>query len=176
MSNRRAPKKTSGLRAALAARKTRIERYGVPLVESHVADEAAAAFSRHSERLVFATFSGDADLADSVRGEAERAKADLEKCFYWIRFQGLPEADFDALVNEHPPTDEQRARGEKWNPETFPYALLVACILDDDSGMDADEWKAELGSPRWTRSDRVALLRTVYDANQREFSHGIPKG
>lgn len=174
MTARQKPK--SGLRAALAAKKVRIEHFDVPLEEFDVVDAAGKIVEGLTERLTYAKAAGgESPVITQLEAALDAAKADLRKHYYRVSFRGLSEADFEAVVNDNPPTDTQAKAGEQWNIDTFIYALAEACCTDPD-GPSADEWKAELATDRWNRNDRGAFINAVLAANMREFSYGIPKG
>jgi hypothetical protein len=172
------------LRAALAAKKVRRTFYDIPLVDSAVADELAAKVRRAEGVLSILGIGDSSDAKDRAAADQELAdaKSELAACFHRVYFEGLQEEDFDALVNEHPPTAEQADEDKKlpqdekrlWNADTFIPALLAECYVGDD-GLTADEWATELKKPKWTRADVGALVREVMDANRRSFSDGIPK-
>jgi hypothetical protein len=69
------------------------------------------------------------------------------------------------LINEHSPTEEQKAEGADWNPDTFRPALIAACAVD--AGMTAEQWAEELADDRWSVADRNELFRLPLDANLR---------
>jgi hypothetical protein len=90
------------------------------------------------------------DLPDSVRVELDEAKdrlhaaeEDLKPHLIWFRVTSLPPKQYDKLVSEHPPTDEQGKQAKKdgitalaYNHETFLLELVVRCAayvyaLDD---------------------------------------------
>lgn len=181
MSNRKTPaKKTAtGLRGALSARKARLSHFDVPVADSDVADAAARKVERLTNMLnLLRVQDGPGESVDRIEKQAEEAKAELAACFHRIHFKGLSGDDYDALLNEHPPTAEQKKEKDEqgreplFNPETFIPALLEACYVGED-GMTADEWKTELDG--WPWPDRVDLQRAVTNANTRPFSDGIPK-
>lgn len=166
--------KSRGLRAALAAKTSRITHFDLPIVESEEADAKGKRVTELTNRRDFARVTKDNETVAKLDVEIAEAKADLAACFYRISFKGLTMLDFDALVNEHPPTKEDAKNDMQWNEETFVYALLEASCVNEDN-MTAEEWKADLNSGRWTRADRNALFNAVYSANLQDFSAGIPK-
>lgn len=182
MSNTRkaAVKKTpTGLRGALAARKARLSHFDIPVADSDVADASARKVERLTNMLnLLRVQDGDTESVKRLEKQVEDAKTELAACFHRIHFRGLSGEDYDALLNEHPPTAEQKKEKDEqgrpplFNPDTFIPALLEACYVGDD-GMTADEWKAELED--WPWPDRVDLQRAVTNANTRPFSDGIPK-
>lgn len=165
--------KKMGLREALAAKKSRVSHFDVPIVDSDVVDEISTRVRAIDERLDFATTLKNEEMAEAARKDLAKVKAELRACFYRISFTGLPLADFDALVNEYPPDAEQSKRGEVWGAD-FIYALIEASVIDG-GGMTTEEWKAEMDSARWTRADRAAFFNAVLSANTQQFSEGIPK-
>lgn len=174
MSNRRTAK-TKGLRAALAKKQVRVESFDIPLVDYATAKAAALAVEEASQRAVYTKFGTEDDVKKAVEADLVKCKAALAKCFHRVEFRGLGESAYDALLNEHPLTDEEREAGEKVG-ENFIVALIVASIVDGDD-MTEDDWKAELADEsRWPRADKNALFETVLSANARAFTDGIPKG
>lgn len=173
--NSRAP--GTGIRAALKQRKTRLEHFDIPLVESDVADEKARALTkaRNDLDMINLVKVDDEELIARHHTAVDTAQAEVDACYHRVSFRGLSADDFDALVNEHPPTEDQAKAEHTWNPDTFFYALIVACVVDGD-GMTDQDWRTELARPEWSRADLAALRGAVFAANQRGFSEGIPKG
>lgn len=105
------------------------------------------------------------------------AKA-IESCFVKIKITSLPADEYDALIDAHPPTAEQKAEdGEGdtlWNEDTFRPALLAACT---DEGMTADDWSAALKkmSKGERRSIWVAVL-TLNESNRQPSLEAVGKG
>lgn len=70
--------------------------------------------------------------------EAERDAAydAAQQHVYDFTFESLSAAAWDRLVADHPPTDDQAEQlaGPKgrlrWNPETFPVALVASCLVE----------------------------------------------
>lgn len=84
-------------------------------------------------------------------------------------FEGLGRSRYDLLVAEHPATDEQAAavpEGQtlRWNPETFPPALLAAsCVEPADIAGDVEEW-AEIHRD-WSAGQNARLWGACLAAN-----------
>lgn len=68
-------------------------------------------------------------------------------------FQDIGRRAYDALVREHPPTEEQKQQWKDvggqgplaWNLETFPPAIISACAVDPEIPFEAaiqimDDW------------------------------------
>lgn len=169
-------RKKGGLRAALAEKKTRVEHFDIPIADSDTVDKLVGRLNDARQALTFANISDDKAAQNRAQAEVDKVQAEVDACFYRVHFKGLSsDADLDALMNAHPPTDEQRDKGLAYNPDTFDLALLVASITGDDE-MTEDEWRAEVYSDKWTRADRRRLFDTVTAANTQSFSDSIPKG
>lgn len=107
----------------------------------------------------------DYDAAREALGEAtsdnrterekalEDAKAALAEASVTMRFQSIGRKKYDALIDAHPATDEQKADAKKqgvdempaYNIETFPPALIQASCADpelseDDVQQIYDDW------------------------------------
>lgn len=177
----------SGLREALAAKKVRTEHYPILLVESDVVRPLAEKLQQMRNVAFGASLGDDQKAKDDAAAKVKEAQAALDACFWDVAFQGLrSQGDFSALVNAHPPTDEQVAEAKRdgadeaaiekmMDMDGFHVALLMACIVDGD-GMTAEEWRAELWSAKWTNADREALFMRVEMANQLPASQLIPNG
>lgn len=92
----------------------------------------------------------DAELAF----DEAKAKADGES--EWFLIQALADREFNDLIDAHKPTEEQKRRAKKekgpratlgWNEETFPNALIAACVSlitfgdeDPDTGQRDEEY------------------------------------
>jgi hypothetical protein len=68
-------------------------------------------------------------------------------------FQSIGAAEWDALVAKHPPTKDQRADGEPFNPDTFGPALLaMVCV---EPALTVEDWTEFWNSPDWNRGEIV---------------------
>lgn len=72
-----------------------------------------------------------------------------------ILLRAISSAEYDALLDEHPPTKDQRAEGATFNSDTFPPALFSrVCVEPKVSYEDALEiWE----SGGYSRGDIGAL-------------------
>lgn len=185
MSNTQKPR---GLRAALKDRKVRKTYYDIPIVDHEVAQKASEELDvvKNVERAGEYLLSREPENAEQLQQAVEAAQREIEKaterlhdCFYRVWFVGMPEKDFDKLVNDFPPSDEQKAearlRGEDepvWDEDEFPFHLLERCA--QESELTAEEWKAETES--WTKAERRELIARVVECNIRSFSSTISFG
>lgn len=85
---------------------------------------------------------------------------------------------FEQLVGDHPPTDEQRARGDQWNVNTFAPALLAACIGQDEvDPMTEKDWREWWTTPRAAAAGELGkLFDTCLQVNDRSPDVQVGKG
>ncbi len=167
--------KRKGLREALAAKKVRTWHYPIPITESEVVDPLSEALQIARQQAFRANLGTDQKAKDEAAAKVTAAKAALDACFWIVDLQGLRSgADFNALVNAYPATEEQKAADPEaeMDLDGFHVALLMASIVDGE-GMTEAEWREALWSDRWTKADRDQLFSTVRLANERGFSDGI---
>ena len=81
-----------------------------------------------------------------------------------VKAKSLSFKAYDALLGEHPPTDEQKKKNASYNVDTFAPALLAACLVEPTL---TDEEAAELWvSPEWSKGELSDLFLFCVDLNQ----------
>lgn len=132
-----------------------------PIRTGRVADVKAA-----RERLDEAIRLRDKALGIDERLEQEvrDARAALDALYEDVVVRALPPAQFEALVAEHPPTDEQADEGLTWDPATFVPALLAACV---DLPWSAEEWAELCTAGPLALGEITALFETAVQINGR---------
>lgn len=120
-------------------------------------DAAYAAVESATQALQIAEASGGDTTA--ARERLEAAQAALEPFAELLHAVTLAPDVYDDLVDAHPPTDEQRAKGHIWDPETFVPALLAACLQQDgEPVMSAEDWDEWSHTPGAAASGELATL------------------
>ncbi|HLS44285.1 MAG TPA: hypothetical protein VK045_02515 [Ornithinicoccus sp.] len=142
--------------------------------------EADAAYAEHESALrdLETAESRGADLA-AAKARVEQAAAALAPHQEVLHVAPIPPSQYDELVGEHPPTDEQRARNYQWNPDTFGPALLAACIGQDlppDERMSEKDWIDWAASGASGHAEYVLLVNTALEVNSRTVSIHVGKG
>lgn len=101
-----------------------------------------------------------AKLAKQVHAARERVRASETE----FRFQALGDREWSDLHAAHP----SKEKGQAWDPETFPHALIAACSVDPVMTAEQVIELFEL----LNAGQRDALFQCAYDANVE--ATGIP--
>lgn len=149
--------------------------------------EAQAELEKAARALRQAEIRGDktpehkADLK-RCKAAVTRAKKKVESCFTVITIRAIETDQYEDLISDHPPTDEQLAEAGKdpadrpeWNEDTFYPALLAACV---DGDMTAGDW-ADFLEHKLSRGERRQLMYALIAVNENERmpeSMMLPKG
>lgn len=130
---------------------------------------------------------GDAEAERTSLLEEKEAvlavkKQELEEASVKFVFQAIRRDRYDALVSEHPPTDKQREEAEAvgesglaFNPDTFPIALIVECMVEP-SGYDRAEMVDWLSSESWNQSELLTLFQACLLVNTSSSVVSLGKG
>lgn len=115
--------------------------------------------------------------AATASGDEERitlAREAVAACYEDVVIVALPPADMEALIGQHPPTQEQRSRNGIFNPATFVPALLAACVESDVTEDDWREYTSTAGP--MTAGEVTALFNAAWDLNYRIPDPDLGKG
>lgn len=124
---------------------------------------------------------GDADEIKRTKAAVGRAQKKFDACFEHLTIRALRPRDYDDLIEEHPPTEEQLAAATdpldtpQWNRETFRPALLAACIEGDMTAEDWAEWLEE-SSSRGEGQKLFIVTLALNEAERLPESAMLPKG
>jgi hypothetical protein len=94
--------------------------------------------------------------APQIAKRLEQVEQELEDSIVTLTFEDIGRARFEALIESHPPTDDQIKRhGDSlsWNPETIAPVLIAACSADPEISLEEAEQICE----EWSTGD-VQLL------------------
>lgn len=174
-----------GLKDRFAAR--RLPRVTVPLRMdfSPESDTALREFTTAEAALSDAKLRNVPDLTGLER-RVERARAALAPFYERLVVRALTPDEMDALVAEHPPTEEQKAKAKErggeasWNPTTFAPALLGACVSTEDDpdkpAMSVEDWAGIVSSGPVSGGEIRYLISTALDINDRSPDPDLGKG
>lgn len=156
----------------------------VPIVlDSDIADayEEAKAAYEEAKRLDSVRSTDDTRSALVVAEEKlEEARALAEENTAEFVLRSIGRKPFELLVDEHPPTEKQKAEAKKagseinWNADTFPPALVAACLVEPQ--MSADDVLEMWDSPDWNQAELLSLFFGAMDANQNRRMIDLGKG
>ena len=165
MSNR----KKSQRERLLGKRRLSVQ-YPVKVEDTTVAEkELEEARTALRQALIAADSEAEATVVNARR-RRDKALAAVEACYETLTISALRPADLEALLAEHPATDED-GPDALWHVDTFRPALLAACV---ESDMTADDWAA-FCEDNLSRGERDDLWLTVLAVNQRVPDSAIPK-
>lgn len=131
------------------------------------ATEAAAKLQAATLAHQRAVIRDDPEPLKRTKAALKRAQKAYDTCFAQVVLRALPPRDYEALICEHPPTDEQMAgttpdSAPQWNRDTFRPALLAACAEGD---MTTEDWAAFLDDHS-SRGEGDALFVAALAVNE----------
>jgi hypothetical protein len=94
-----------------------------------------------------------------------------------VTLRALPAADWEALLELHPATEEQREAGAQWGPG-FRLALLAVSVVPDDgdSPTTEAEWEAMTKDGSVGAGEFNALFTAAVGLNLRSPDSRVGKG
>lgn len=157
-----------------AGRRERLLNRSLPtdVHQLRVEDDAAAQAELVAARgqLELAPFRPEG--ADEAVAAAEKrvaaARRAVEACYEPVTLRALRPKAFEALVAEHPPTEE----GKAWGP-TFPRALFLACAPTGEDDPSQEEWESIL-EDGLSHGEKEALFQRALEVNARWPSGAVP--
>lgn len=159
----------------LMSRKKPVTKTVTIAMDPDLADEYEAAKRARDIAAVRAGGSDDKERQVAL-WEAEEELAAVERRLHdedavaVFTFRSIGRAAYDAIVDAHPPTPAQRAKAKREglgelaaNLETFPPALVSACLVDPIISHDdmAKLWVND----NWNQAELGALLEGAASAN-----------
>lgn len=126
--------------------------------------------------------------AQAALWEAEEKLAQVqqrmvdEEAVVQFTFRSIGRAAYDALVDANPATPAQRAKfkaqgiteGINWNEETFPPALVAACLVEPK--LSEAEVQALWRDPNWNQAELSALVVAAIKVNGNRRTADLGKG
>ncbi len=124
-------------------------------------DELAKAMDRDAR-------SNAPDEAPAILRRIDELEQQVNSSIHHFKLRSIGSA-WDALIGEHPPSDEQRRAGQRWG-DGFRKDAVVACLVDpvisDDAEAD-DLWES------LDKGTRDLLFHTALNANEGAAT-GVP--
>lgn len=118
---------------------------------------------------------GSVDVAE-LRARVAAAREAFDACeFETVTVRALPPSEWEALLDEHPPNDEQRAAGAQWNLASFRPALLAASVVpaDGDEPSAAEEWEQFAKDGTLSAGELNGLFNAAVNLNLRVPSSAV---
>jgi hypothetical protein len=114
-----------------------------------------------------------ADQAAALRkakARLKRAEAKVRACYEFVQLRAMEPAAFETLIGQHKP--RPGTEDQVWNLETFPPAVLLACVQGDRSPQDWEHILAHVLST----GERRDLCNAAIRLNLRTPDASLPKG
>lgn len=113
---------------------------------------------------------------DGARVESARAALDALPVLAF-ECATLPPADWENLIDQHPPTDEQAARGWAWDPKALRLPALAAAVtLKGHGQQSAERWGELYDAGSLSAGELDELFGTVVALNSRAQRVSLGKG
>jgi hypothetical protein len=74
-------------------------------------------------------------------------------------FRAISRKEYDLLIDAHPPTKIQVAKGDQFNVDTFAPTLLANVCVEPE--IDAPTWGRYWKSPEWSNGELMGLFFTA---------------
>lgn len=126
--------------------------------------QTRATVSSDNTEVAFALIEAEQRL-EELRRQLEETEAVVV-----FKFRGIGRSAFNALLDKHQPTAEQRAvaKGQgwdtlAWNPDTFPPAVISACLVEPEltPSQVLELWE----SPDWNQAELQVILNAAVEVN-----------
>jgi hypothetical protein len=96
-----------------------------------------------------------------------------------VTLRALSPPEWEALVELHPPTEEQQGRGAQWNAATFRPALLAACVVppeDEPEPLTAEYWERVVKDGELGAGEYNTLCNAAVTLNLRAPTSAVGNG
>lgn len=115
----------------LAGKRPQRDTFEVVLDEAPILEVAKATNELGLARMIGRPAEEVAELEATLRA-AEEARDEADARIL-LHLHGLARPAYEALILEHPPTAEEKERGEGYSAESFAPALVALCVVDPDA-------------------------------------------
>lgn len=99
------------------------------------------------------------DLLRSKRRRSKTISLDINGQQAEFVFNALSAAELDKLQAKFPPSAEQKLKGMAWNADTFPPALVAACLSEPE--VSYEEMVEIFSSGEWSTGELSTLFNTA---------------
>ena len=107
------------------------------------------------------------DLLRSKKRRTKTVELTINEQQVEFTFAALSAHDLDKLQAKHAPTASQKLQGMAWNGDTFPPALVAACLTDPEVSLE--EMNEIWTSGEWSTGE----LSTLFDTASRLCMEGM---
>jgi hypothetical protein len=149
----------------------------VEVVEAH-----EAAVEELARAKMFATFAESTPEVAAARAQVDQLSSARAGAVAELHLLGLPRREYETLLLAHPPTEEQKARDEVYNLESFLPELLAATLVTGPTSTErlftGDGAAAEVSGliADWNQGEVQELWRAAVAVSTQARNPALPKG
>jgi hypothetical protein len=126
-------------------------------------------------KLAYANATGEGVAV--AQAAADEAEAAAREAVVTLHLQGVPRPVYEALLLEHPPTEEQKADGQTYNDDTFAPALVARCIVDPETAENPLSVEDVAGLfDKWNQGEVAQVYLTAIGVCTQARNPNLPKG
>lgn len=85
-----------------------------------------------------------------------------------LKFRALSNNQYEALIEEHPPSAEDKKNNSRWNSDTFPPALVAKTLVEP--AMNYHEVVAIFESDDWNAGELLQIFQTALGVCMKGFN------
>ena len=160
----------AGRRERLLARKRPSFRYQLAVVDDTDAIAEMLAAKEVLDTAGYRTDDGAEQAVAAAETRLEKARTAVEACYETVTLTAMPPVDFEKLLAK-PEYAARDGKDEKWNQDTFPPAVFLACVDDDE--LTSEEW-ATFTTENLAKGERESLFLAAVGINARWPSGAVP--
>jgi len=154
-------------------------------LDADIAETHATALAAYNVARTVATDHPDQESSKVALREAQdaldEAEAVLAEAVVTFRFKGINPAEYDALVEEHPATEDQKRKARKDNDtapvvnlDTFKPALVAASCVEPE--MDYEQAQMLWKDGNWNQKELADLFDGAWGASRGRRVPALGKG
>ena len=149
--------------ADIKARKKAVTKHVPIQLDGELADKIADLRKLHIAARDADRMSNETDKAPAVLVEIEELVEASKATEVVFVFKSVGRFRYDELVDENPPTKDQKADGADFNSDTFPPALVAEACIDPE--MTLEDATEIFASPDWNGAELRKIFFGALEVN-----------
>jgi len=149
--------------AAIIAKKKPVTKRVKIQLDGDIANEIASLEDHLNEARRYDRRHNEADTAPAIEKEMDALLDRAKQTEREFVFVSIGRVKYDELVQQHPPTSDQKKAGGQFNSDTFPPALIAAAAIDPKISIDQAELIFNGGE--WNAAELLRMFYAALEAN-----------